>query len=101
MIYGRFEQRLWMGAFVMLACLIVYPDKALQKLSERTGTVYVLRHHIYVMVGAIAGLGIADWIAMSSTIRIHGWEALYAVALVGGYRILMRIVAGFFGFSND
>jgi hypothetical protein len=83
-----------------LAGVIVYPDKVLDWVGERTGRVFGLRHVVYVEVIAIGLLLIVTtlWIPVYSD--LPWWYPLAFVGFFGLLRFMTSIVAGMFGIGD-
>jgi len=99
-MHGRLVSKLSIAVFMAFAFPIVYPDKTLDWLSGRMGKLYGFRHLICLECGAIAGLLVADLVALSLTSRIDGWEPILAVAILGLFRCIKWVLLELLGLGE-
>ena len=85
---------------VALAVVIVYPDKVLDWIGERTGYAFDWRH-ILVLEGITVGLMMAAMaLLMPMYPRLHWWEPLLFTGFFALLRFFMWCVARLFDFDD-
>lgn len=80
--------------------MIVYPDKVLEWIGERTGRGFGLRHVVYVVVVAITLMFIVMTLLMPVYPKLQWWYPLLSVGVLGVCRFIMSIVTSMFGFDD-
>ena len=83
-----------------LAAAIVYPDRILEWLSERTGRVLGWLHLILIEVAAIGFMIVAMMLLMPVYPKLAWWHPMLYVGLLALIRIIMWLVTKMFGFDD-
>ena len=83
-----------------LAAAIVYPDKILEWVSERTGKSYGLLALLVVEAIAISLTIVAMVLLMPAYPKLLWWQPLLFVGCVALFRVLMWLVMQMFGFDD-
>ena len=85
---------------VALAAVIVYPDKVLDWIGERTGRFFGWRHVVLVELIAVALMFATMALLMPAYPRLQWWDPLLFVGVLGLLRAIMWCVTKFFGFDD-
>ena len=87
-------------ALVALAAAIVYPDKVLEGLSERTGRVFGW-FHVMVLEGiAITSMCVTMLVLMPMYPRLEWWHPVLYVGMLASIRVITVCVTRFLGFHD-
>jgi hypothetical protein len=100
MRFGRGRWHWYDFIIVGLAAVIVYPDKVLDWIGDRTGGVFGFRHVVYIEVVAIGLMFVVMTLLMPVYPKLEWWYPLLYVGLLGLFRFFMSIVIGMFGFDD-
>jgi hypothetical protein len=98
--FGRARWHWYDIIIVGLAAAIVYPDKVLDWVGERTGKAFGWRHIIWLEVIAIGLMIFAMTLLMPIYPRLEWW---YPLLLVGAFALLrgiMWVLLEMFGFHD-
>jgi hypothetical protein len=92
----------WFDIVVILplAALIVFPDKILQWVADRTGREFGWRHVVLIEVVAIGSLGVLMDVFVD-LYPVERWRPLYVVGAFGMLRVVILFVEDLFGFRRD
>ena len=83
-----------------LAAAIVYPDKILEWVSERTGRALGWLHLILIEVVAIILMIVAMVLLMPLYPKLAWWHPMLYVGLLAMVRVIMAFVTSLFGFDD-
>jgi hypothetical protein len=83
-----------------LAAAIVYPDKILEWLSERTGRALGWLHLILIEVIAIVLMIVAMVLLMPVYPKLEWWHPALYVGMLAAVRAVMWCVSQMFGFDD-
>jgi len=86
--------------FLILALAIVYPDKFLDWLSERTGRLWDLRHLAAFEMLAIGTTIGAMLLLMPHYPKLHWWHPALFVGMIAVFRLLHWFVIKLFGLDD-
>jgi hypothetical protein len=85
---------------VGIAAIMVYPDKVLDWVSDRTGRRMNWLHlFLLELVGVVLMAAAMSWL-MQLYPRLHWWHPIVVVGAVAIIRISMWLVAKLFGFDD-
>ena len=97
---GRRGRWNWYDAlFLILALAIVYPDRILDWLSEKTGRVWDGRHLVVFEVLAIGVTVAAACLLMPHYPKLQWWYPILFVGLISLFRLLHWLLVKLFGFD--
>lgn len=85
---------------VALAAAIVYPDKVLEWMSERTGRAFGWFHVVVLEVVAIALMGVTMLGLMPMYPKLEWWHPVLYVGMLASIRVITRWVTRLFGFND-
>src|SRR4051812_43879095 len=100
MAFGRSRIAWYDILLIGLAAAIVYPDKCLDWIGERTGRAFGLRHVVFLQVVAFGLLIIAMILLMPVYPKLHWWHPLVFVGMLGLFRVIARFITALFGFED-
>ena len=86
--------------FITLAAAIVYPDKFLEWLSERTGWALGWLHVVLIEVGAIGLMVVAMVWLMPLYPKLEWWYPVLHIGALAMIRIITAILVSLFGFDD-
>ena len=95
MRFGRGRWHWYDIIIVGLAAVIVYPDRMLDWIGERTGRAFDWRHVVLVEV-----LVAAMSLLMPAYPRLEWWYPLVFVGILAVFRSIMWFVTDLFGFRD-
>ena len=87
-------------ALVALAAAIVYPDKVLEWLSERTGRAFAWFHVVVLEVVAITLMGVTMLVLMPMYPKLEWWHPVLYVGMLASIRVITVCVTRFLGFHD-
>jgi hypothetical protein len=87
-------------ALVALAAAIVYPDKVLEWLSERTGCAFGWFHVVVLEVVAIALMGVTMLGLMPMYPKLEWWHPVMYVGMLASIRVITGCVTRLFGLND-
>ncbi|HMJ90385.1 MAG TPA: hypothetical protein VK530_11240 [Candidatus Acidoferrum sp.] len=100
MRFGRGRWHWYDLPILALAAAIVYPDRVLDWIGERTGKAFGWTHVVLVEVFAVALLfGLMTWLIPRYE-SLTWWKPLLFIGVLGLFRALMWCVTEFFGFDD-
>ena len=85
---------------VALAAAIVYPDKVLDWLSERTGRAFGWFHVVVLEVVAIALMGVTMLVLMPMYPKLEWWHPVLYVGMLASIRVITGWVTHLFGLND-
>lgn len=85
---------------LLLAAAAVYPDAMLDYIGERTGKSFGWGHVIAWEVITVVLIITATVLLMPYYPRTTWWKPLLCVGLMAFFRLLKRMITGFFGFGD-
>ncbi len=85
---------------VALAAAIVYPDKVLEWLSERTGRAFGWFHVVVLEVVAITSMGVTMLWLMPMYPKLEWWHPVMYVGMLASIRAITGCVTRMFGFND-
>jgi len=100
MRFGRGRWHWYDIIIVGLAAVIVYPDKVLDWIGERTGRVFGWRHVVLIEVVAVALMVVSMALLMPAYPRLDWWYPLLFVGMLALLRGIMWFIAELFGFRD-
>ena len=100
MRFGRGRWHWYDIILVGLAAIIVYPDKVLEWLSERTGRELGWLHLILIEVVAIGLTVIAMVLLMPAYPKLEWWYPILFVGMLALFRIVIWFIKQMFGFDD-
>jgi len=83
-----------------LAGAIVYPDKILEWLSDKTGKVFGWWHLIFLELVAIGSLIVVMLLLLPSYPKLDWWEPVLFVGLLAAIRIGVWVAMQIFGLDD-
>lgn len=100
MRFGRSSWNWYDLPIIGLAVVMVYPDKCLQWLGERTGRIFGWRH-----VALLEAIAIGSTIALMTVLstadaNLRWWKAVMAVCALATVRAVQWAVARVLGFDE-
>ena len=100
MRFGRGRWHWYDIIIVGLAAVIVYPDRALDWIGERTGRAFDWRHVVLIEVVAIVVMFIVMALLMPAYPRLQWWYPLLSVGTLAVLRGVVWFVTDLFGFGD-
>ncbi len=85
---------------VALAAVIVYPDRVLDWIGERTGRAFGWRHVVLVEVVAVALTFVVMALLMPAYPRLQWWYPLLFAGILGLFRGIKWCITELFGFND-
>jgi hypothetical protein len=83
-----------------LAAVIVYPDRVLDWIGERTGRAFNWRHVLLLQAIAVTLMVVVMAFLMPAYPRLHWWYPVLLVGILVLFRGIMWCVTRFFGFDD-
>jgi hypothetical protein len=97
---GRGRWR-WYNLIILgLSAAIVYPDKVLGWIEDRTGRAFGWRHIILLEVISVGLLILVMTLLISVYPRLDWWYPVLFVGLLAVVRVMMWLALQFFGFDD-
>jgi hypothetical protein len=83
-----------------IAAAIVYPDKVLDWIGDRTGWSFKWPHVLLVVLIAAAAMWLAMLCLMPLYPRLHWWQPLLSTGMLTIFRLLMALVVEIVGLKD-
>ena len=91
----------WYDFFIFaLAAIVVYPDKLLDWLGERTGQVFGWRHVALLKVFAIGSMIALMMLLLSADPSLRWWQPLIAVSALAVVRGIQWVAGRLLGLND-
>ena len=100
MRFGRGRLHWYEFIIIGLAAVIVYPDKVLDWIGDRTGRAFDWRHVLLFEGIAVALMFAAMALLMPVYPRLHWWQPLFFTGVLALLRFIMWCVVRLFGFDD-
>ncbi|MBI5773287.1 MAG: hypothetical protein HZA89_06035 [Verrucomicrobia bacterium] len=84
-----------------LSIMIVFPDKVLNWIGERTGKAFGWWHIVLLEIIAVGLLIIAMTLLMPIYPKLYWWYPLLCIGVSGVIRMLMWFISEMFGFDDE
>lgn len=97
---GRSSWNWYDFLIVGLAAVMVYPDKLLDWLGERTGRVFGWRHVALLEILAIGSMVALMTFLLSAYPNLSWWKPLLAVSALAAVRVLHWVVGRLLGLND-